>query len=51
MGWNSSYDKMQVLNSVRNKKSAPQEESTYWSRKRKAPDVYHTALVIKALNF
>lgn len=50
MGWKSSYDKMQVLNSVRNKKSAPQEESTYWSRKWKAPDVYHT-VVIKALNF
>ena len=29
MGWNSSYDKMQVLNTVRNQKSTPQEESTY----------------------
>lgn len=29
MGWNNSYDKMQVLNTVRNKKSTPQEESTY----------------------
>lgn len=50
MEWNSSYDRMKVSNTMRNKKSAPYEESTYYSRKQKVLDMHPDTVVIKALN-